>query len=94
METQHIPVDLQSQLETLFDAVWRQERQWRTEDRIDLAVRVGASENQVVTNITGQQCRASLSVPAAAGDGRAQQAAKPRIAAQPLTGDRHGSDQG
>jgi hypothetical protein len=33
--------DLQSQLETLFNAVWDSERWARTEDRIDAAVRYG-----------------------------------------------------
>jgi len=28
--------DLQAQLETLFDTVWRCERQWRLDDRFDL----------------------------------------------------------
>ena len=32
--------DLQTHLESLFHAVWEQEKQWRTEDRIDAAVRL------------------------------------------------------
>jgi hypothetical protein len=35
--------DLQTQLEDLFHAVWNQEKMWRTEDRIDAAVRLHAS---------------------------------------------------
>jgi hypothetical protein len=31
-----IAPDLQAQLESLFDAVWLCERQWRTDDRFDL----------------------------------------------------------
>ena len=31
-----IAPDLQAQLETLLDAVWRCERQWRLDDRFDL----------------------------------------------------------
>jgi hypothetical protein len=35
--------DLQTQLEDLFHAVWNQEKMWRTEDRIDAALRLLAS---------------------------------------------------
>jgi hypothetical protein len=34
------PPDLQTQLEALFDQVWIEERRWRQEARIDLAIRL------------------------------------------------------
>jgi hypothetical protein len=34
------PADLQSQLESLLDEVWRAEAEWRLDDRIDLGVKV------------------------------------------------------
>jgi hypothetical protein len=37
--TEPRPADLDTQLESLFHIVWEQEKQWRMEARIDLAVR-------------------------------------------------------
>jgi hypothetical protein len=33
--------DVQTQLETLLDQVWRCEAEWRFDDRLDLATRLG-----------------------------------------------------
>ena len=37
--------DLQTQLESLLDQVWRSEGYWRLDDRIALAVRVASTQN-------------------------------------------------
>ncbi len=38
--------DLQTQLESLLDQVWRCEGSWRLDDRIALAVRVSSTQNR------------------------------------------------
>jgi hypothetical protein len=38
--------DLNTQLETLFDLVWRNERAWRLEDRIEGLMRFEASQRR------------------------------------------------
>lgn len=43
MTTQTTPTDLQTQLESLFHVVWQQEKQWRTEDRLDRSIHLAAS---------------------------------------------------
>ena len=38
--------DLQTQLESLFDTVWKCEQQWALDRRIDLALRLEASQRR------------------------------------------------
>ena len=38
--------DLQTQLESLLDQVWRCEGSWRLDDRIALAIRVSSTQNR------------------------------------------------
>ena len=39
-----IESDLQTQLESLFDTVWKCEQQWTLDNRIDLAMRLDAAQ--------------------------------------------------
>ena len=39
--------DAQTQLETLLDQVWRCEAEWRFDDRLDLATRLGHRDDRL-----------------------------------------------
>jgi hypothetical protein len=42
----HTGPDLQTQFEDLLSAVWAAEQEWKLDDRIDLAVRLGTRPNR------------------------------------------------